>query len=172
MNLKERLFLYEASRWIGTSEIGGNNKGQLVERFRAAIKGTMPGSSWCASFVHFCINAVDGACDAADLIGQKSKIYKSASCMEIWSNSPMAIRSTFARQGNLIVWQKYDGDEPTQFGQIGIVADDLLENNTLKTIEANVPDKITPSVDSVQTRYRSPIKDGKLRVLGFLKPWS
>lgn len=52
MNLREKT-LEIARSYLGTSEQGGNNRGEQVEEFLRAAK-CRPGDPWCAAFVNWC----------------------------------------------------------------------------------------------------------------------
>ena len=54
-----RLLIFEARRWVGMTEIGGNNRGQVVEMFQRAVDGKASGEPWCAAFVFFCVGMVE-----------------------------------------------------------------------------------------------------------------
>ena len=48
--IKERLLIHEAKRWVGVTEVGGNNRGQVVEIFQKAVGGVANGQPWCMDF--------------------------------------------------------------------------------------------------------------------------
>jgi hypothetical protein len=47
IQIKERLLAFEAARWKGITEVGGPNKGQIVEMFQKAVDGKAQGEPWC-----------------------------------------------------------------------------------------------------------------------------
>ena len=49
-HLKMRLLVWSARLWVGMTEVGGNNRGQVVERFQRAVDGKASGEPWCAAF--------------------------------------------------------------------------------------------------------------------------
>ena len=56
--IRRRILLCEASRWVGSVEEGADNHGQLVKMFQSSVGGK-PGDKWCAFFVHYCLKHAD-----------------------------------------------------------------------------------------------------------------
>jgi hypothetical protein len=127
------LYVAECNRWLGVTEIGGNNKGQLVELFQRSVS-IAKGDPWCAAFVFFCLDAVEKQAKVLDPNYPRSNAFKSGHCLTIWNRTPESKRVTGkdAVPGDLVVWNK----RGTTQGHIGV----LLKNNhngTFQSIEGN-----------------------------------
>lgn len=46
-DFKIPFLILEARRWVGTTEVGGNNKGQLVEMWQKSVDKVAQGEPWC-----------------------------------------------------------------------------------------------------------------------------
>ena len=62
--IRKRLLVLEASRWIGVSEVGGQNKGQLVEMFQKSADDKASKEPWCLAFVLFCVKIWEPGTDS------------------------------------------------------------------------------------------------------------
>jgi len=58
MAISNRLLIFEATRWLGIQEIGGNNRGQVIRMFQRVI-GRAQNEPWCMSFVQYCWHMTD-----------------------------------------------------------------------------------------------------------------
>lgn len=170
-SLKHRLLAYEASRWIGAKESGGDNKGQIVEMFQKAVDGKAQGEAWCLAFAQFCINQVDCLYDEMTLSSNPpSPLKKTEHCLTLW-NASQAYRIQTPEVGCLVLWQHWKDGKPTSSGHVGIVK--AIKEDSLITIEGNTGDGlgIVREGDQVAQRER-PTRDlGSMKLLGFIKVW-
>ena len=151
---------------VGIREKGGNNKGREVELFQKTI-GRSEGEAWCMGFVQSCIAYVERKISVA------SRIYPSEHCMTVWVRSPKILRVKFhPLPGAICIWN-YIG---SQSGHTGIVkvADAisrkmiLVEGNTEAGI---IGGKVERDGGGAYITNRSMDGSGKMKVVGFLKPF-
>jgi hypothetical protein len=168
----EKLLIAEANKWVGVHEQGGDNRGPEVKAFLADVGITRP-AAWCAAFALYCIDQVDKQRMFLSTRQQPTKIYKSASVMEIWDKTPVSQRLKLPEPGCLMIWQSYHNDLPTHEGHMGIVTA-VPTNSTVATIEGNTSDSSTVDRldEGVYKKLRSfPALYPAMRVKGFLKVW-
>lgn len=148
-----------ASKYIGTKESGGDNRGELIVLFQKALDGKANGESWCAAFLMYCILEIE------KLTNKKSKIFKSEHCLTVWNKSPKELRLKEPEVGCLIIWQFGE----TTDGHIGLVT--KVNKNTVETIEGNTGDGsgVVRNGDGVYARKRSKFGSEKMKVVGYLK---
>ncbi len=170
VELKQRLLIFEAKRWLGFVERGGDNKGQAVEAFQRAVDGKAVGEAWCMSFSQYCVKQVDLLVDELleEQLKTKSLIHKSEHCLSTWNKSPAHCRIAVPTVGSLMIWQK----ESTSFGHTGIVVN-IDTRGMIWTIEGNTGpgEGVRRDGDGVYLKKRSQDGMGKMRVLGWLLPW-
>lgn len=173
MNLsKTDLLLWLAGNLVGTQEVGGANKGALVERFQKAVDGKAAGESWCLAFLQFCIREVDALGLAhGDMTG--SPLPLSEWVKQFWESAPIPMKRKPTEPpdpGMLIVWRQFDpSGVPTDLGHIGLVTGIDPASGKINTIEGNTSagDGLNRDGDGVHRRTRSPQGDGALRVVGY-----
>lgn len=151
--------VYEARKWIGVREEGGDNRGPQVEAFQRAVDGKASGEPWCMAFVQFCLKQV----------GLDRFVYPSEHCLTVWWKSEKAQRINKPELGCLVFWQ-HAGQEAA--GHVGIVAE-VFSDGRFMSIEGNTG--AGPGVeregDGVYLRERSPSGTSVMHVVGFLRPW-
>lgn len=164
-----RLLVFEARRWVGITEIGGDNRGQMVEMFQRAVDGKASGEPWCAAFAFFCIEMAESTAAALGMTA-RSPLHRSEWVQAVWEKSPERMRLESPEPGCLIVWQKWKNNQPTPSGHIGIVLDQTLDGKVV-TIEGNTGDGegVQREGDGVFSRVRSLEGVGSMRVRGFLR---
>lgn len=174
--IKKRLLVLEASRWIGVSEVGGENKGQLVEIFQRAADNKASREPWCLSFVQYCVKHVDmivNEVQQATMPGHE--LFVTEHCMTMWNETPRECRLEKPEIGALILWQYWRDEKPTAAGHVGIIKKILDEDHVL-TIEGNTSDpsdEVVREGDGVfSKRRRIRANVGSMRVKGFLAPWT
>lgn len=172
------MLITEASRWIGVSEIGGDNRGQLVEMFQKAVDGKAMREPWCAAFVWFCIKAIDEICDATKIPGftsSKSPLFRSEHVLTIWERSPVTHRETNPLPGHLVLWRYFDEDgNATTSGHIGIVAEVKPNDGSFQTIEGNTSatgNLVVREGDVVAYKRRFLSGSRRMKIQGFLRVW-
>ncbi len=166
--LKEQLLIHEAKRWVGITEQGGNNRGQLVALFQRAAGGLANGEPWCMAFVQFCIQAVDSLVADCDGTQEKSALFKGEHCLTIWNKS-QALKIDTPKPGCLCIWQHGQ----TASGHVGIVVD-VNADGSIMTVEGNTSSDDTGNQregDGVWLKRRRLDSAGSLRFKGFLRVW-
>jgi len=171
IEIRPKLLIYEAARWIGTTEQGGENRGQEVERFQKAMFGKASGQPWCADFVFFCLDSVDKCVNAlSDCSLSSQTLNRSELVLSVWKNSSIEARCQI-KPGCLILWQHWKNNAPTMQGHIGIV--EKIFGTMATVIEGNSGNSnaVEREGDGVFRKMRSMVGDSDMRVLGFLDPW-
>ena len=165
---KEALLIHEAKRWVGITEQGGNNRGQMVELFQRAAGGLANGEPWCMAFAQFCIQAVDNLVTDCEGLREKSPLFKSEHCLIVWNKS-QALKIDSPKPGCLCIWQHGQ----TASGHVGIIVD-LNADGSIMTVEGNTSSADAGNQregDGVWLKRRRLNTGGSLRVKGFLKVW-
>lgn len=170
---KMRLLIEEAVKWIGTHEIGGENRGPDIERFQRAVDGKAQGEPWCLAFVQFCVKTVDSKFETGHAgPNPPSALAATEHCMTLWNNTPKQARLSEPVPGCLVIWQFWKDGKPTTQGHVGIVVS--AAGTSFETVEGNTSpsgDQINREGDCVarKSRLRHPL--GSMRVVGFIQPW-
>lgn len=168
--MKLRLLVHEAKRWICFTEAGGNNKGQVVEAFQKAVDNKAVGEPWCMAFVQYCMKQVDLLVDEVFLkkVGHHG-MEKTEHCLTAWHKSPEKLRFRAPKVGRVAVWRMGSSTS----GHTGIVVQ--LEKNEpyMWTIEGNTgpSSKVEREGDGVYLKRRHVKGTGKMKIVGFLQPW-
>lgn len=166
--LKERLLIHEAKRWVGITEQGGNNRGQLVQLFQKSAGGLANGEPWCMAFVQYCIQAVDSLVSDCLEGSEKSPLFKGEHCLTVWNKS-QAWKIDAPSLGSLCIWQHGQ----TASGHVGIVVG-LNADGSIMTVEGNTSSTDAGNQregDGVWLKRRQLVSSGNLRLKGFLKVW-
>lgn len=170
---KKKLIQFEARRWIGIKEQGGDNAGQIVEMFQATVNAHPSGEAWCVAFAEFCLKQVDDLWDFMnDSSNPRSSLIKTESAMQMWNNSPQECRQDI-EPGCVVIWQHYNANgDPTGLGHAGVVMA-ILDGTKFMSVEGNTNDGsgVTREGDGVYLRQRDSAAQGSMRVMGFLNPW-
>jgi hypothetical protein len=166
---KKRALLFESGRWVGVTEKGGDNRGQLVEMFQKAYDNLAQGEPWCMAFVQFCVKNVEAAYLAA--FGKQDtplKLFPTEHCLTCWARSPVECRLSLPVVGAIVIWQH----GTSQNGHTGVVTA-VDGNGGFSTIEGNTGAGIgvVREGDGVYRRERSMGGAGDMKVVGFLLPW-
>lgn len=171
--IKRNFLITEAQRWIGVTEINGDNTGQVVQLFQKAVDNKAIREPWCLAYVMFCIKHIDNMCLRAKMKEHKnSNLELTEHCMTLW-NSSVKNRVTKPMPGDLIIWQRYVNGKPTSAGHVGII-EQVLPNGHFVTIEGNTSptaDVIERDGDGVYRKTRTPQGDGTMKVVGYLRVW-
>jgi hypothetical protein len=171
-SLAEKLLVNEASRWVGVTEQGGNNHGQMVEIFQMAADKSADGESWCASFaICYCTEQADKQYKIVDPNAKEKLLFVAEHCMTVWRNTPVSQRVEKPYAGCIVIWQHYSNGVPTENGHTGIVT--KATKDFLYTIEGNTGkgDGIVRDGDGVYARKRKFEGEGDMKLVGFLKVW-
>lgn len=146
-----------AARYLGIEEMGGDNRGPLVEAFQKAVDGKAQGEPWCAAFVAYCIQET----------GVPHTLKLSEHVLTLWKSNPHAQRKEPA-PGLVVCWQK----QGTTLGHAGIVED--VDGFNFTTLEGNTSGGagLDRNGDTVARKARSLGNTGSFQLLGFLDPWA
>jgi hypothetical protein len=149
-----------AKKYIGTIEVGGDNKGACIELFQKALDGKAQGEPWCAAFVCYCIKEI------FDIYGVKSPLTLSELVKDLWEKNPRA-QKALPQPGYIACW-KFKG---TSLGHTGIVVS--KRNGSFETVEGNTGKApgIEREGDGVYLRQRTLRGSDNFILLGFLDPW-
>lgn len=164
---RQALLVNEATRWVDIHEIGGNNRGQVVEIFQSAC-AIPKGSPWCMAFVQYCITRIDeiGVILGSDL--PPSAMATGANCGAVWNMTPDQLKTGAPGTGTVVVWKNM----ATGMGHTGIVT--ASYGDTFCTIEGNTSpgEGINRDGDGVYRKIHSLGNAGSsLTLIGFIKPW-
>jgi hypothetical protein len=164
--MRRLLLTNEARRWVGIQEVGGNNRGQIVEMF-LRTSGLPPGSPWCLAFAQDCISRAD---QIATLFGDTDghrKVPTGAHCLTFWNESSPEFRTPLPRPGSIVIWRHKGGAA----GHAGVVVEAL--GSAFRSVEGNT----SPGVgvnrdgDGVFLKSHSLEPSGQLELMGFVHPW-
>lgn len=149
-----------ASGCIGVTEIGGDNKGPLVELFQATV-GRPEGQSWCLDFLQACIAYVE------EIKEIESALPATELCMGLWTYAPSENKSDTPKLSDLVVWQYGD----TMHGHVGLISDISANGDFITTIEGNTTGSkgLDTNGDGVFQKTRRRFGMGQFRELGFLR---
>ncbi len=173
---KLRAVRFEAKRWVGTIETGGDNRGQIVEMFQKAVDGVANREPWCMSFCQYCVKMVDALMDDRydRTLRHKRDLFPSEHCMTTYYKSRVELRIDKPVEGCFILWRYYTKDgEKTEKGHVEIVTN-LIDDQYVETVGGNTSSTgIVREGDGVFIKKRDFTDQyGMMRVEGFLLPWS
>lgn len=168
---KKRMLVFEAMRWIGFTEKGGDNKGQIIEMFQKAVDGKAQGEPWCLAMVQFCVMMVDRQYDYVHQIcAEPTRLFKTEHCQTLWNQTAQQQRRPGPEPGLVCVWKHGN----SSLGHAGIITE-ILPSGQFKTVEGNTgPGKgneIVREGDGVYERVRDRAGSGSMNILGFISPW-
>lgn len=162
---KEDMLLRLASRFVGYHEVGGNNRGPLLDLWEKRQVGAT-GWPWCLIFIQELADTVDDLYDAAHLMSSNFRhgLPDTAHVMTLW-RALEAYQLVSPRPGCLVIWNK----EGTDSGHVGLVTG-YQGGGSIETIEGNTGSDMRDG-DVVASKTRSIIRSGDLTVMGFLPVW-
>lgn len=120
------------------------------------------------SFVQWCVAQVD------DRFKTKTLLYPTESSQELWIKTPHVARIIRPEPGCIAIWTKYNGDQPTALGHVGIVRE-VLGQDWFLSVEGNTSPGagVVREGDGVYLkRRRINQTTGTLRIAGFILPWA
>lgn len=165
-----------AKMFVGVREVGGNNRGEFVERFQRAVDNKAESEAWCMAFVQYCLQESRKLTEAIFLrsMSTPNKIFSSEHCLTVWNKTDKFQRLEQPIVGSLIIWQKYRLDVPTTSGHVGIVSR-VLDSGTISTIEGNTsgddPDIVRDGAGVYETTRFWHQRYGDMRFVGFLNSY-
>lgn len=155
-----------AKKFIGEKEIAGNS-GFVNTDFQAKMKtvGWTPGAEWCSYFA----KAI--WIDKHSALKDKLNKLMSGSSQQTWDNFVKDTSGKFiidrekAKSGDLVIWQKYSGGQPTSDyrGHAGIVT--RADSQKFDTVEGNT----TNMVSEKEHDYSEFDINNGLRLKGFIR---
>lgn len=159
------LFRRTMKAFVGVREVGGNNKGPIVELIQDTV-GQPESEPWCMSLVQSALAY------AEIVLGVKSPVFPSEHCLTVWRDTPHAQRVRFEPlPGAIIIWKHGD----SLAGHTGIFEDS--RDGKMLTIEGNTESglnelgSLVREGGGVYECVRDRHANGSMRVLGFLKPF-
>lgn len=160
------LMVYAAEACVGIREEGGNNKGPLVELIQETV-GSANREAWCMSFVQTCIAYAEVK------TGVVSPLAATEHCMTLWGKTKASQKvKVFPARGAIIIWQHGTSSN----GHTGFFLESPKKGH-MTTIEGNTESGLssTGSVErdggGVYLTSRSMVKNGTMKVVGFIKPF-
>jgi len=165
-----------AKTHIGITEQGGDNRGQMVERFQKAVDGRAMSEAWCLAFVWHCIYQAQYLLQ--EIMMQTFAIlprtYPTEHVQTMWRKSPKIQRIYEPAPGALFIWGHYKFGKATGAGHLGIITQ-VLGNNEVKTVEGNTgkPNgEVIRDGDGVYEKVRNiNYSYGSMRPTGMLSVW-
>lgn len=166
------LLLCEARRWVGVTEQGGDNRGQIVEMIQRAVDNRAVGEPWCLALMWWLIQATERQMDA---LGSpvRSALRRTEHCMTMWRESPPGLRMQTPKPGDLVIWNHQGAaGNPTELGHVGLITG-IRADGELETIEGNTGGgtDVEREGDGIYEKTRNPVRTGRMVVQGFLRVW-
>jgi hypothetical protein len=156
------LLIYAAEACVGIKEEGGNNRGLYVSEIQKTSDGRATQEAWCMEAVQAWISYVETKLNIV------SPLFTSAHCLTTWRRTPAKQRVKISPlPGAIIIWQH----GTSQAGHTGILTEPNPARKTMETVEGNTGDGSFRDGDGIYIRNRSMVKNGKMKVVGFLKPF-
>lgn len=159
------IFRLAAQACVGIREVGGNNRGPMVELIQETI-GKAERESWCMSFVQTCLAYAEFK------TGVASTIPVSEHCLTVWNQAPTSlIVQHLPLAGAIAIWRHGTSSS----GHCGIV--DSCDRNSFWAFEGNTEGGINPGGKverdggGVYHTHRSLQAAGEMHLMGFLKPF-
>jgi hypothetical protein len=162
-----RLLLVQAAQaCVGIREVGGNNKGPLVELIQETIGGHGQ-EAWCMAFVQTIIAYVEVK------LGITSRLPAGEHCLTVLKESPEELRvKYFPLAGAIPIWQHGSSIN----GHTGFFLESLhdglmsaVEGNTESGLTAD--GKVERDGGGVYMTKRSMKANGNMKIVAFLKPF-
>jgi len=168
-SLKTSFLIREAQKWIGIKEVGGDNKGQLIEMWQRSVDQKAQGESWCMAFALSQIIWIDRLFFETTGDTSFTRIFKSEHCMTVWHKTPKDLRSDVPVPGSIAIWNH----KGTSLGHTGIVTEILPSQRKFNCVEGNTGpgDGLIRDGDGVFEKSRTMDGNGTMQLLGFLIPW-
>lgn len=152
------LFGYACEACVGEKE-SGNNQGVFVELVQKTVDNKASKEAWCMAFMQSCIAYVEKK------LGVVSPLKSSEHCLTVWRETPKAQRvKSVPAFAAIIIWQHGDSEA----GHTGIMTE--WKDKKMETVEGNTG-KAFREGDGVYMKERGTVKDGSMKVVGFLKPF-
>jgi len=165
-----------AETYVGLTEVGGDNQGQMVERFQRAVDGKAQKEAWCLALVWHCILEAQVLCEKITMqsFEEQPELFKTEHVMTMWNKSPKIQRITEPAPGVLALWQHFKNGKATGMGHVGIITRHITGTSVLD-VEGNTsnPDHgMVRNGDGIYLKKRDlKYYYGSLRPVGLLSVW-
>lgn len=164
--IPRQIFMRAMISTIGVREVGGNNRGPLVELFQTTL-GNAEREPWCMSLVQ-------SALAYAELrSGKLSPIAASEHCLTVWNETPKSQHvEALPVPGAIIIWRH----GTTQNGHTGCTISEVAHGKFF-AVEGNTESGLTNAGHierdggGCYETSRNLIGAGSMKVFGFLKPF-
>lgn len=144
-------------------ESGENNHGKWVEKIQKVADGN-PGHPWCMYKNQAALACVER------VYGIRSKILASGHCMSVYRQAVkdgMDVAFGSEQPGDWAIWRSVGSDS----GHTGMVMMVLEPGEVMMTNEGNTgPGGMSRDGDGCYIRLRSYKREGKLELVGFIRP--
>jgi hypothetical protein len=170
-SVKKRMLCHEVQRWVGVTEVGGDNSGQIVEMFQKSVDGKAQREAWCLSFIFFCIQEVDKLANSIFLQSLHPTLLKPTKhCMTLFRASKPQILKT-PEVGSIMLWEYVRNGKPTDQGHAEVVLE--VHQDHVVTVGGNTSDgqQVNRDGDGVYKRVRSVLGSPTMVVRGYLRVW-
>lgn len=169
--IKVRLLISEAARWLGTKE-EKENSGAFIKMFQNWDNhpDQVP---WCAAFVQYCLKMTLYTYDSLfQCCSDFHKAFPTEHCMTLWAKTDDKYKTQIPQEGSIVVWSHIKNGKPTGTGHCGIVTK-AAPSQRFETIEGNTGDGsgINRDGDGVFARTRTLTGTEDFMVLGFILPF-
>lgn len=152
----KKALIFLESCFLGVLEKGGANRGPEVEMFQRSIGGA-PGDSWCMESQAWFVRRIGTNYNIA------IKMYRSASCQEVWDKTPANCKIDHPEIGTIVIWLDGDGT-----GHTGLVAG-TYDDGRFVTIEGNAHGDQGDGIYRL-VHTMTPSQTGR-KVAGFIRPF-
>lgn len=170
-DIKLKLFVNEAKRWVSFTESGGDNRGQIVEAFQRVVDGKATGEAWCLCFVQYCLLHVDVAVsEIFDRTFPLHSVEKTEHCLTCWHKSPVVNKYRFPKEGLICIWRHGASTR----GHAGVVVKVEKGTGYIWTVEGNTGPQnstVQREGDGIYLKRRSLNGSGSMKIMGFIQPW-
>lgn len=134
-----------ARKYVGIKETGGNNQGELIQKFQKAVDGVAQGEPYCLGFCQFVANEV---CEHYEVT---NPLFKTEHCQTLFDKTQPIYRRAIASEGTIFIKK----NRTSMNGHAGI-------NTNGGTIEGNTNDGTSRDGDGVYEKF-SPIADDRTK---------
>lgn len=153
---------------VGIREVGGNNKGPMVELIQETVGGAGR-EAWCMALIQTALAYVE------QKLGVKSPIAVSEHCMTVWHKTPKAQRVKKVPAPFAIAIWNYP---PSASGHTGVVINYNATKRKMNLVEGNTESGLTKGGvierdgGGVYFTERSTVGSKKMVLVGFLVPFA
>lgn len=177
-HIKMRMQVGLARMFLGVTEQGGNNRGQMVARFQKAVDGRANGEPWCMAMAQYLAKETDKLFDFAAMrtSGDRHRLYPTEHVLTCWNKSPKEQRLGGAELGAWVIWAQTRHGKETGSGHVEIISK-IITANKVKVIGGNTSGPWVRGVEREghgvfeKTREFN-VRNGSMKFKGLLSPWA